>query len=68
MKYYLKLVSELGTNGFDPRHVLAYIYTGHSTLGHLSRDDFRAEIKIAIECIRTAGHYQAERCAQSWGL
>jgi hypothetical protein len=68
MRYYLKLVSEIGTQGCDPRHVLGYIYTGHSTLGHLSREDFVAEVKLAVQCVHTAGPFASERCAKSWGL
>jgi hypothetical protein len=69
MRCYLELLTELGgLEGCDPRHVLAYILTGHPTLGHLTRDCFRAEIKIATQCVHTVGPFAAERSAKSWGL
>lgn len=67
MKFYLELVASFAP-GYNARHLLAYIYCGHSTLGHLSREDFRAETKLAMACVDQAGPVRAERCAKSWGL
>lgn len=68
MHAYLNLVATLAPTGYEPRHLLAYILTGHPTLGHLSREDFRAECLLAARCVDAAGPAQAERCARSWGL
>jgi hypothetical protein len=54
--------------GYEPHHVEAYMRLGHSTLDHLSEQEFRAEIGIAKACIDEAGVAAAERLAASFGL
>jgi hypothetical protein len=66
-RFYTALCRELQP-AFDPRHIEAYIRLEHSTLDHLSREEFTFQAAIAAECIRTVGHEQAERCARSVGL
>jgi hypothetical protein len=54
--------------GHDPRHVEAFIRCEHGSLGALSADEFKAEVEIAIRCIREGGMPMAEKLAQSFGL
>lgn len=62
-------LAHMGLAGkYDPRHIEAYIRIDHSTLDGLSRSQFLHEIRIGIECIKTDGIVNAERCAKSFGL
>jgi hypothetical protein len=62
-------LARLGFVGlYDPRHIEAYMRIGHGTLDHLDARAFRAEVQIAIDCIRFGGVEQAEECAKSFGL
>ncbi|MHB8252925.1 MAG: hypothetical protein ACYDEV_04360 [Acidiferrobacter sp.] len=54
--------------GYDPRHIEAYIRTEHTILSRLTPDEFAAEVQLAIECIQEGGVDLAERIAQSFGL
>lgn len=69
---YAGLIREIlaahGTVEHDPRHVEAYMRLEHSTLDHLPRERFGAEVRIAVACIRHAGPEMAERCARSFGM
>jgi hypothetical protein len=52
----------------DARHVEAWMRIEHSTLDCLSADQFRAEVKIALECIEAGPLADSESLAQSYGL
>jgi hypothetical protein len=58
----------LGYVGADPRHIEAWMRLEHPTLDALSREQFRAEVATAIECIAAAGPAESEALAQSFGL
>jgi hypothetical protein len=66
---YQKLIREL-LNGreYDPRHIEAYMRLQYGTLNHLSRDDFRREIRICTACIDSSGRENAEELAKDMGL
>lgn len=51
-----------------PNHVEAFMRLEHPTLNGLSRRKFRAEVKVAVACIREGGLEEAEACARSFGL
>ena len=53
---------------FDPRHIEAYMRTGHSTLDGLSRSEFDAEVELCVGCIIEGGVDEAEDAARSHGL
>lgn len=69
---YSKIIAErmkkMGIDGFDPRHIEAYMRLEHSTLDGLSSQQFDDEILIGIECIKEDGLENAEMCAKSFGL
>jgi hypothetical protein len=52
----------------NPRHVEAWLRIEHGTLDHLSRDRFKEEVAIALECIAAATPEQSEQLAMSYGL
>lgn len=52
----------------DARHAEAMIRLEHSTLDHLSREDFRRECEIAAACVDEAGAAMSEKIAQSFAL
>ncbi len=52
----------------NPRHVEAWMRIEHPTLDHLSRDMFRHEVAIAVDCIGQAGVDQSEALSRSMGL
>lgn len=62
------IAKEMGRDDVDPRHILAYMYEGHSTLDGLARWQFREEVEICIGCVDLDGVKAAERCALSHGL
>ena len=68
--HFQKQVFEKGLipEGIDPRHVEGYIRLEYATLGHLSWQTIRREVKIALACIKEGGVADAELCAKSWGL
>lgn len=58
----------LGAQGYDPRHIEAFMRLLFSTLDHLSPDTFCREVALACACIDVGGVARAERCARSFGL
>jgi len=52
----------------DPRHVEGWMRLEHGCLDGLSADQFRAEVKIALECIEAGPLADSESLAQSMGL
>jgi hypothetical protein len=52
----------------DARHVEAWMRIEHSTLDGLSVDQFRAEVKVALQCIEAGPLADSEALAQSYGL
>ncbi len=69
--YYKSIKEQLfktGHDGYDPRHIEAYMRCEHSTLDGLSKKSFDYEISVAIECIKVDGKVNAERLAKSFGL
>jgi len=72
MSFYRKIIVEiladLGREDVDPRHVEAYMRLQYGSLGHVDRETFRREARIAIECIKITGVDDAEELAESFGL
>lgn len=52
----------------DPRHVEAWMRIEHCCLDGLSRSQFEAEVRIALECIAAAPLANSEALAISYGL
>jgi hypothetical protein len=52
----------------DPRHVEAWMRLEHPTLDALSRSQFDAEVRIALECIAAGPLADSETLATSMGL
>ena len=52
----------------DARHVEAWMRLEHGCLDGLSANQFRAEVKIALECIEAGPLADSESLAQSMGL
>jgi hypothetical protein len=52
----------------DPRHVEAWMRLEHGCLDGLSRSQFDAEVRIAIECIAAGPLADSESLATSMGL
>ena len=67
--FYQKLIREL-LNGadYEPRHIEALMRLQYSTLDHLTRDDFRREVRLCTQCIDEMGKDGAEKNAKSMGL
>ena len=61
-------VARLGRIGIDPRHVEGWMRLEHSTLDHLDRHSFDAEVAMAIALIDHAGADRSESLARSYGL
>lgn len=63
----LEDLERLDAREVDPRHVEAYMRLEHGTLDALSREQWAAEVAIAVALINEdpAG---AERLAESYGL
>ena len=53
---------------YDARHVEAWMRVEHSTLDWMSKDRFRSEVLIAVDCIREGGLELAEQVAISQGF
>ncbi len=73
MSYYQTAIREtmatIGRIGAaDPRHVEAWMRCEHSTLDGLSRSQFTAEVKIALDCIAAGPVADSESLARSFGL
>jgi hypothetical protein len=67
--YYQKVIAGMkAAQGFNPRHVEAYMRLQHSTLSNLSKSAFSREVRLCVECIKQGGIEAAERNAQSFGL
>jgi hypothetical protein len=71
--YYTQIIREtlarIGRVGAaDARHVEAWMRIEHSTLDGLSVDQFRTEVKVALQCIETGPLADSESLAQSMGL
>jgi len=72
MKGYQEHIKELAP-GYDPRHIEAFMRNAmegshNGCLDHLSLAAFKAEITMAILCIKEGGLEFAERIAKSYGL
>lgn len=52
----------------DPRWIEAWMRLERGCLDGLSADQFRAEVKIALECIEAGPLADSESLAQSMGL
>lgn len=52
----------------DPRHVEGWMRLEHGCLDGLSRSQFDAEVKIALECIAAGPLADSEALAASYGL
>lgn len=57
-----------GHIGTDPRHIEGFMRLQYGCLDHLTRQDFRNEVKIGVDCIMAGGVAQAESLAESYGL
>lgn len=68
MKGYQAVIKKISGNGYDPRHIEAYMRLEHSTLDGLSRTQFAHEVRIGMDCVDEDGVENAERCAKSFGL
>jgi len=52
----------------DPRHVEGWMRLERPTLDGLSRSQFTAEVKTALDCIAAAGTTESESLAKSFAL
>jgi hypothetical protein len=71
--YYAQIIREalarIGRIGAaSPRHVEAWMRLEHGCLDGLGADQFRAEVRIALECIEAGPLADSESLAQSMGL
>lgn len=64
---YTEIIQRLAPD-HDPRHVEAWMRLEHPTLDHLDRRRFDSEVRIAIQCIETAGKDASEELAVSYGF
>ena len=53
---------------YDPRHIEAYMRLEHSTLDGLSKQQFDAEVAMAVQCVDAGGTQEADALAESFGL
>ncbi len=69
---YTTLIREyaalLGYAGTDPAHIEAWMRVEHGTLDALSPARFRAEVLVAIDCVRAAAAADNDALAASYGL
>lgn len=63
-----KVLDDLHLGTFNPNQVEGYMRLQYSTLDHLSREEFRRQVEIAVECIQLVGEEAAEKNARSFGL
>lgn len=73
MNVYAQMIREsMASSGrigaADPRHVEGWLRLEHPTLDSLSRSQFDAEVRIAIECIAAGPLADSEALATSMGL
>ena len=73
MNAYTQLIREaMARSGHvgaaDPRHIEAWMRLEHGCLDGLSRSQFDAEVRIALECIAAAPLADSESLATSMGL
>lgn len=73
MNHYQMMIREsmaaLGRIGAaDPRLVEGWMRLEHPTLDSLSRSQFDAEVKIALDCIAAGPLSDSEALATSYGL
>lgn len=52
----------------DPRHIEAWMLIEHSTLDGLSREQFAAEVEVALQCVASSTESENESLAVSYGL
>ncbi len=52
----------------DPRHVEGWMRLEHGCLDALSLAQFRAEVNVALRCIRACPLAHSESLARSYGL
>lgn len=73
MNHYQRVIREvMASTGHvgaaDPRHIEGWIRLEHGCLDGLSRSQFDAEVRIAIECIAAGPLADSEALANSMGL
>lgn len=73
MSIYQQMIREAMTRtgrvgAADPRHVEGWLRTHFGCLDSLSRSQFEAEVRIALECIAAAPLADSEALATSYGL
>lgn len=73
MNLYSQMIREaMARNGrvgaADPRHVEGWMRIEHGCLDGLSRSQFDAQVRIALECIAAAPLADSEALATSYGL
>ena len=66
MSFYTQQIREAAPNA-NPRHIEAWMRLEHGCLDGLSASQFRAEVKIALECIAASTPEENESLAQSEG-
>ena len=52
----------------DPRHVEAWMRSGHPTLDALSMSAFEREVAVALRCIAASTAEKSEALAASYGM
>lgn len=68
MLYQTIIRDMLNGQDYDPRHIEALMRLQYPTLNHLTRDDFRREIRICTKVIDRIGKDEAEETAKNCGL
>jgi len=53
---------------YNPRHILAWMYSENNTLNNLTQIEFTNEIKLACKTISIAGIEFSEDLAQTFGI
>lgn len=61
-------LAKLGFAGVNPRHVEAWMRCRYGTLDALSALEFRSEVEIAVQCIRSCPPSTSEALADSYGI
>lgn len=67
-QYIREDLARIGKIGVDPRHVEGWMRLEFGTLDHLSKERFRLEVELAVQCIEEAGVKDSEELALSYGL
>jgi len=60
-----EIAKKQGRPNINPRWVEAYMRLEHSTLNHLSPDEFARQVRIAIACVDVVGPERAEALART---